>query len=658
MARIYLKEEDSVSIFSLLGIDPESAVASAFVMLCLVIWYHCRRLNISLKFRRFLSLDRGLPPHEVRVTFDYTFSSSAAIRALETTHLDYIPPTPLIRTSGIVPLILQAFDRQDASSHSQEQTIDAHDPELYTLDHRSTPISSIRSGNASMSTPVKLRASPGRSISYNTGSRYNEVYLSSSPHARSGVDGKISHEARLSSPGGFSPSTPPPSDGLVGHTLAQSTGISRAYPGTSHAASSHHFVDTPPKSPRRKLGMFSVIVALMAVIFGSGMFSTTSLLAGFQSRRAINALKTEDATFNAKYKHRDGGIVELVGTSHGKWKAQHIRPAGLGPVEHIDVDARTGRLAICVGSAVELLLPLDGLSDTLWEVIPNQKYTDGNTGGDETTFSPRGVHFIDHGQAVLIAYLNHGIRYCRPLKLLGYSWRAIHLGYISKNRVYMSDISSRGRSALSSDGRVIAVSNLHDGFDLYNVVDRTHLVTIKTKLDVNVPLPMAFIEGHTMLMGTTCGKALWGDTSNIKRLLAYGTSEKGSDTTVVVWRASPAEKPATPEGGRGVKASCQEHRSLPAKVARSRMHYTIQLIVWFGLMLMVMMPLVSWTYFVLRTDECWGWLVRLTSMIYADAESFMESAAYGFQRAAIGVYDGFIRLYDEYDRLLSYFMPA
>ncbi|KAI0363410.1 hypothetical protein BV20DRAFT_1058088 [Pilatotrama ljubarskyi] len=45
------------------------------------------------------------------MSFEYSFSASAAVRALETTQLVYAPPTPPGKKSDVQPLILQVFDR-------------------------------------------------------------------------------------------------------------------------------------------------------------------------------------------------------------------------------------------------------------------------------------------------------------------------------------------------------------------------------------------------------------------------------------------------------------------------------------------------------------------------------------------------------------------
>lgn len=64
----------------------------------------------------------------------------------------------------------------------------------------------------------------------------------------------------------------------------------------------------------------------------------------------------------------------------------------------------------------------------------------------------------------------------------------------------------RGISALSADQRTIVVSNLCDGFDSYDLQNRNHVMTYRTKIAENVVLPVRFINsGSALLFGSACG---------------------------------------------------------------------------------------------------------------------------------------------------------
>ncbi|KAI0748833.1 hypothetical protein C8Q74DRAFT_1212393, partial [Fomes fomentarius] len=63
-----------------------------------------------------------------------------------------------------------------------------------------------------------------------------------------------------------------------------------------------------------------------------------------------------------------------------------------------------------------------------------------------------------------------------------------------------------GRTAVSPDEELIAVSNLYDGFDLYRLEYQSHIRTIKVNMDINVPLPVVFLNGGAeVLVGSSCG---------------------------------------------------------------------------------------------------------------------------------------------------------
>ncbi len=80
-----------------------------------------------------------------------------------------------------------------------------------------------------------------------------------------------------------------------------------------------------------------------------------------------------------------------------------------------------------------------------------------------------------------------------------------------------SDLSvdlSSGRIALSPNEDLLAVSNLCDGFDLYQLSDQAHLRTFQVNTQINVPLPSLFIEdASALVMGSSCGEVQIMDVS-------------------------------------------------------------------------------------------------------------------------------------------------
>ena len=80
--------------------------------------------------------------------------------------------------------------------------------------------------------------------------------------------------------------------------------------------------------------------------------------------------------------------------------------------------------------------------------------------------------------------------------------------------VALTGVWFSGRSAISPDEQLVAVSNLHDGFDLYRTSDQTHIRTFFADTSINVSLPILFIDnGSALLMGSSCGKVKICDAS-------------------------------------------------------------------------------------------------------------------------------------------------
>ncbi|KAI0648931.1 hypothetical protein C8Q79DRAFT_887086, partial [Trametes meyenii] len=106
---------------------------------------------------------------------------------------------------------------------------------------------------------------------------------------------------------------------------------------------------------------------------------------------------------------------------------------------------------------------------------------------------PRSVQFIKNGDALIVGYLDHGIR-CWNLETQQISW-------------CLPTRSTRiGRLSTSPNSRIVAASNLYDGVDIYDVQERTHLRTIKIDMKDNIPLPVVFLGDDTLLIGTACGE--------------------------------------------------------------------------------------------------------------------------------------------------------
>lgn len=145
----------------------------------------------------------------------------------------------------------------------------------------------------------------------------------------------------------------------------------------------------------------------------------------------------------------------------------------------------------------------------------------------------------------------------------------------------------RGFSAISSDETTLAVSNLFDGLDIYDLKNQQFTRTLPTYIMENVLIPLVFVHNNeAILVGSAHGavkilNCLTGDTradlshsstpsissslclipdyvldwdmvqaidyhydrSKSTHYIATGISEKGSATYVKLWKASSDSKP-------------------------------------------------------------------------------------------------------------------
>ncbi|KAA1479369.1 hypothetical protein DENSPDRAFT_760072, partial [Dentipellis sp. KUC8613] len=63
-----------------------------------------------------------------------------------------------------------------------------------------------------------------------------------------------------------------------------------------------------------------------------------------------------------------------------------------------------------------------------------------------------------------------------------------------------------GQAALSTNEKLIAVSNLCDGFDVYRMSDGTHLHHFPITVTCNCILPVLFVhDDHALLCGSASG---------------------------------------------------------------------------------------------------------------------------------------------------------
>ncbi|RDB26681.1 Vegetative incompatibility protein HET-E-1 [Hypsizygus marmoreus] len=172
---------------------------------------------------------------------------------------------------------------------------------------------------------------------------------------------------------------------------------------------------------------------------------------------------------------------------------------------------------------------------------------------DQEDMLVRSIHFIRGGRFLVITYLEHGI-ICWNIARNTQAWSIV------------PRTSRIGQSTISSDEKRLVVSNLLDGFDIYDLQSRKFVRTIGDCLLENVAIPVAFLgkDCDYVLAGSSNGavKILDVKSGVIARVMAHrnwdivqavayyhaaaegchyiasATSEKGQETYITVWRGS------------------------------------------------------------------------------------------------------------------------
>ncbi|KAA1479120.1 hypothetical protein DENSPDRAFT_109343 [Dentipellis sp. KUC8613] len=153
------------------------------------------------------------------------------------------------------------------------------------------------------------------------------------------------------------------------------------------------------------------------------------------------------------------------------------------------------------------------------------------------------------GRSLLAAYFEDGIL------IWSLSSRTV-------TRVIMPVHRRIGHATLSSNEKLVAVSNLCSGFDVYRLSDGIHLLHFPTAITHNCILPVMFIHNDSVLLcGSSCGfVALYSINGkkllqvlhhlggpiisalayhkNACQFIATGTAEMNEQTAVKVWKMS------------------------------------------------------------------------------------------------------------------------
>ncbi|TCD59758.1 hypothetical protein EIP91_011572 [Steccherinum ochraceum] len=169
-----------------------------------------------------------------------------------------------------------------------------------------------------------------------------------------------------------------------------------------------------------------------------------------------------------------------------------------GPVEDLAFDGERRSLAILTGGRAILCRftsqerPV--LQTILTSVPPPSDEFRVEQALPTNVSSPLGTscHFIKDGSKLIVTYLNHGI-VCWNL-----SGTEPVVDWSIRPR------GSIGRAALSPDGQLLAVFNLRDGFDIYDLKGRTLARSYPRLISNHVMLPVIFINrGEDLMFGST-----------------------------------------------------------------------------------------------------------------------------------------------------------
>ncbi|KAJ8514311.1 hypothetical protein ONZ45_g8126 [Pleurotus djamor] len=230
-------------------------------------------------------------------------------------------------------------------------------------------------------------------------------------------------------------------------------------------------------------------------------------------------------------------------------------------VESIGIESSGRWMAIAVG-AVVIVYTLMG-DPTTNSCLEHARISTPPSiiGSEDEPVAPHTVHFIEAQGSpfLLVSYLYHGIL-CLDLDMAG----GVHLPVCWQ----LVPRSVRiGKSALSPKQNLLLFFNFYDGFDMYSMSEPHGafqaprlLRTFRLTITHNMLLQCAFInEGNSVLMGCTNGnvvvdnivngapEVLPHDGDDIVQAVAYhcsgasayiatGTSEKGEETKIRIWR--------------------------------------------------------------------------------------------------------------------------
>ncbi|KAJ8489223.1 hypothetical protein ONZ45_g13678 [Pleurotus djamor] len=262
----------------------------------------------------------------------------------------------------------------------------------------------------------------------------------------------------------------------------------------------------------------------------------------------------------------DGQISSVSVCDNGPesgYKITPLPPAHEGPttVECISIETSGNWMAIAVGAVVVVYTSLG--DPKAYSCLEHARVSTPPSlvGSENEPIAPHTVHFMETKGSpfLLVSYLYHGVL-CLDLDIAGREHLPICWQLVPRSiRI--------GKSALSPKQNLLFFFNFYDGFDMYSMSEPHGafqaprlLRTFKLSIAHNVLLQCAFINaGKSVLMGCTNGnvvvdnivngapEVLPHDGDDIVQAVAYhcssgsayiatGTSERGDETSIRIWK--------------------------------------------------------------------------------------------------------------------------
>lgn len=221
------------------------------------------------------------------------------------------------------------------------------------------------------------------------------------------------------------------------------------------------------------------------------------------------------------------------------------------PIFALSVDEYSGDIAIAVGSEIHIAKEITPRNYVTIKIFPPPSELVNTMEEADKRVRGRAIMFREKGSELVVAYLNHGV-VCWDVVSQKELWR---IQPIHSHR-------HLGHAALSPDQKLVLVSNLGTGVDIYELGRSHPVLRLKTRpaaLNRNVPLQVACLSGGVVSGAPDGSVHIWripsgnclqvlehnGDMVQSVAVFEYptctlvvtATSRMMQDTYIKTWRA-------------------------------------------------------------------------------------------------------------------------